>query len=270
MNRRIPQGPSPLEKIGLQTLLLGQEATLERLLGDMNDVRDQLGHPRVSILRGSNPDVTSTVAHAEPAVPQRLLAVSPAAAERKSKKVKLAVTGVWQKRQATLRLAGIKNKIQGMPSNALIAKAERKLRRLGIAIPDGTEPVEAAEPKKKTLNSHARKLIGINGKLRWDLARRAGFHPTTLPTNEMVAKARKILGIDEDGKPLKKTRTTRKQTLPTRKHRTIPPRKLKPAAKRAVKAALKDMQNTQRDEVHVPTEPSPEPQTEAVTETETI
>lgn len=207
MNRRIPlqQETDPVRQIGLQTILLGMEATFDASLRAINDVRDQLGHPRVSVLRG----VVQTDPEDVPVLPAPgntpALRLSPAAEANRSKR-SLAGKGVgkmWEVRKAILEAAGMQKKGSGLPSNALIEKARRKLTRLGKPIPGtkpgrpaGTKRAKVAATKKtptKNFSAKAKKSIADSAKADWALARKAGLNPKGRPNKETLELARAIL-----------------------------------------------------------------------------
>lgn len=271
MNRKTPmQEADPVRLVGLQTLLIGLEATLDGHVSNINDVRSQLGHPRIAVLRNAlppsgEPPVSSHV----PERQQRQLAApesdddgsasvpfSQGAAKKKrhknmGRKANLSkkVAGIWQAKRDILEAAGMNQGVRGMPSNKLIAKAIRKLQRLGLPIP-GTEVAE--RPKKKAAKRVAKKAakttaaarpvdpvrhqrmkdrVGESSAARWALAKKAGLKPTTVPGKEMLDEARKILAAQSAAR--KNARLNK--------------------SSKAVKAAVTDMKQTQaRETVNVP------------------
>lgn len=261
------QEADPVRLVGLQTLLIGLEATLDRHVSDINDVRSQLGHPRIAVLRNALPASGETpVSSHVPERQQRQLAApesddstmvaqypaqkkrrnAPGSRTNRSKKV----AGIWQSKRDILEAAGMNQGVRGMPSNKLIAKAIRKLERLGMPIP-GTKVAERPEKKaargKATSKVARRKAakattparqvdpvarqrmkdrVGASSKARWALAQKAGLNPKTVPDKAMLDEARRILAAQT---------TARKNARLSK-------------SSKAVKAAVTDMKQTQARE----------------------
>lgn len=189
MNRKTPmQSQSPFELVGMQTVLLGMQARFEQDLREMNDLRSRLGLEEMSILHGpvsiaanatGGGDRTSgsddaSVQH----IPRQIAAPAtrPARSTARSKKLASKVSGIWKQKLAVLEAAGMKKGVRGMPSNKLIAKAELKLKRLGIPVPTGDKPARGA--------AHGGGGRGAGGKRSgWGGARKKGVvAKTTKPT----------------------------------------------------------------------------------------
>lgn len=249
MRSKFVQRPtSAIEVVGLQTLLIGLEATLERHVESVNDTREQLNLPPISILRGvsvqHHPAARDEVIEAQP----RQLTASPHKAARPG------VAAQWKQRLAVIDAAGMRPKLKGMPSNALVEKAERKLKRLGIPIP-GAETPEKKSRYSPRASARMKKLVGASSKARWDLAHRAGLKPTKLPSNKMLAKARRILGLPPvEDKKRKKNTTTSKTSISreaaTPRKAVTQKRSLSGEAQTAVAAAVEDMTTTHGHVIH--------------------
>lgn len=248
MNRKIPvQHADPVRLVGLQTLLIGLEATLDRHVSDINDVRDQLGHPRIGVLRNALPPQSQEepLPYRQPDVPERpvrQLAIAPqqSGPQRTAhKSLGKKVAAFWKSKRAILEAAGMNRGVRGMPSHKLMAKAVRKLERLGIPVPgqDNQPTLVRQAPKSKTKtppkapkktgrSKRMKKQISVSSTSRWALAHEAGLHPTTIPDKKMLEKARRIIAARKEG-----VRAARQAK-----------------SSKAVKAAVADMEQTQARE----------------------